>query len=55
MFSVVQFSKMDVSDEESDQEISISTPQNIINKAKTMKTADLLPEKIISVVPCEKC
>jgi hypothetical protein len=45
MFSVVQFNKMDVSDVESDQELSISTPQDIINKAKTLKTADLLPEK----------
>jgi hypothetical protein len=45
MFSIVQFNEMDVSDEESDQEISISTPQVIINKTKTLKTAYLLPEK----------
>jgi hypothetical protein len=45
VFSVVQFNKMNVSDEESDQELSLLTPQDIINKAKTLKTADLLPEK----------
>jgi hypothetical protein len=36
---------MDVSDEESDKKLSILTPQDIINKARTLKTADLLPEK----------
>jgi hypothetical protein len=36
---------MDVSDEESDQELSILTQPDIINKAKTVKTVDLLPEK----------
>jgi hypothetical protein len=44
-FSVVQFNKIDVSDEESDQELSILTPPDIVNKAKTVKTVDLLPEK----------
>jgi hypothetical protein len=43
--SVVQFNKMDVSDEESDQKLSILTPPDILNKTKTAKTADLLPEK----------
>jgi hypothetical protein len=33
---------MDVSDEESDQELSILTPPDIINEAKT---ADMQPEK----------
>jgi hypothetical protein len=36
---------MDVSDEESDQELTIFTPPDIVNKAKTEKTAGLLPEK----------
>jgi hypothetical protein len=45
LFSVVQFNKMYVFDEESDQELSILTPQDIINKGKTLKTADLLTEK----------
>jgi hypothetical protein len=35
---------MDVSDEESDQEISILTPP-IVNKVKTVTTADLLSAK----------
>jgi hypothetical protein len=43
--SEVQFIKTDVSDEESDKELSILTPPDIVNKAKTVKTADLLPEK----------
>jgi hypothetical protein len=33
---------LDVSDEESDQELPILTPQDIIIKAKTLKSADLL-------------
>jgi hypothetical protein len=45
MISVVQFNKMDVSDEESDQEFSILAPQDIVIKARTLKTADLLPKK----------
>jgi hypothetical protein len=36
---------MDVSDEESEQELSKLTPTDIVNKAKTLTTADLLPEK----------
>jgi hypothetical protein len=37
---------MDVSDEECDQELSILlTPPDSVNKAKTVTTADFLPEK----------
>jgi hypothetical protein len=36
---------MDVSGEESDQELSIITPADIVTKPKTLTTADLLPEK----------
>jgi hypothetical protein len=36
---------MDVSDEESDQELSILTLPDIVNKSKTVTIADLLPEK----------
>jgi hypothetical protein len=46
---------MDVSDNESDQELSILTPPDIVNKAKTVKTAGLLQEKIKTVVSYENC
>jgi hypothetical protein len=36
---------MDVSDGGSDQELTILIPPNIVNKTKTVTTADLLPEK----------
>jgi hypothetical protein len=36
---------MDGSDEESDQELSILTLPDIVNKAKTVTTVDLLSEK----------
>jgi hypothetical protein len=46
LFNVVRFNKMDVSDEESVQELSKLTPPDIVNKAKTVTTADLLPENL---------
>jgi hypothetical protein len=43
---VVRFgNKMDVSDEESEQELSKLRPPDTVNKAKTVTTADLLPKK----------
>jgi hypothetical protein len=36
---------MDVSNEESEQELSKLRPPDIVNKAKTVTTADLIPEK----------
>jgi hypothetical protein len=45
LFGVVQFNKTDVSDGESDQELTIATPPIIVNKAKTVTTANFLPEK----------
>jgi hypothetical protein len=41
----VQLIKMEVSDEESDKELSILMPPDIVNKAKTVTITDLQPEK----------
>jgi hypothetical protein len=43
---------MDVSDEESEHELSKLMPPDIVNKAKTVTTAS---RKIKTVVPYEKC
>jgi hypothetical protein len=42
---VFQFNKMDVSDEESGQELSILTQPDIVNRARNVTTVDFLPEK----------
>jgi hypothetical protein len=54
LFNIVRFNKIDVSGEKSEQELSKLTQPDIVNKAKTVTTADLLSEKSKRFVPYVK-
>jgi hypothetical protein len=54
LFIVVGFNKMDVTDEKSKQELSKLTPPDIVNKAKTVTSADCYQKNQNSFVPYEK-
>jgi hypothetical protein len=45
LFSEVHYNKLHVPEEKGDQEFSLPTPKYIVNKAKTLTTADFLTEK----------